>query len=484
MGTPLPRAGLQALILCGPGTSFGTLLDQDKTPKCLALIANRPMIYYPLKFCMISDISDVTLITPPSALARIKSALQQDPYLNSLPVPKVVAPQDLQATMATAQLLRLPEVQSCIESDFFILPCDLVCEIEGTYLLKMWMASQGQAMMTEESRHRRGGLCMYYHTEDAVKKDGLNLIAVEPARSSQRLSKLLMSIGMDTVKRNLERDKGFLLRHSFTKRQATQAKMLTGYRDSHLYIFPYWVKDLSRRQERLVSISEDLIGLWAKSAWQRGLHEKLGMDTCLSQQKEGQENDYRGLSTVTHQPPRNDVPEVPPLLAYLHTGLTPLVRRVDNPALLLSTSLRLAKLGSIEDVGHTAPFAHDRKIVSPDCVASNCFISKDDCLLGSNVIVERCSVIKESCIGPNSKICSGARITRCVILDGVVIGERCVLTGCIVGSLSHIGNDSVLKDCEVQEGNVVPEQTEAKNEKFMPLFEDLEDDTDIFANSC
>lgn len=57
MGTPLPRAGLQALILCGPGTSFGTLLDQDKTPKCLALIANRPMIYYPLKFCMISDIS-------------------------------------------------------------------------------------------------------------------------------------------------------------------------------------------------------------------------------------------------------------------------------------------------------------------------------------------------------------------------------------------------------------------------------------------
>jgi translation initiation factor eIF-2B subunit gamma len=506
MGAVLPTAGLQALILCGPGTSFGTLLDQEKTPKCLALIANRPMIYYPLKFCMISDISseletirhrsafacceellivsDVTLIAPPSALASIKSALQQNPYLKSLPMPKVVAPQDLQPTMATAQLLRLPEVQSCIISDFFLLPCDLVCEIEGTYLLKMWMASQGQAIMAEENRHRRGGLCMYYRGEDAVKDESLNLIAIEPARSSQRLSKLLMSIGMDTVKRNMERDKGFLLRQSFTKRQATQAKMLTGYRDAHLYIFPYWVKDLARRQERLESISEDLIGLWAKSAWQRGLHEKLGMNTCLSQQKESQENDYRGLSTITHQPPRNHVPEVPPLLAYLHTGSTPLVRRVDNPALLLSTSLRLAKLGSTEDAGHTAPFAHDRKIVSPDCVAANCFISKDDCLLGSNVVVERHSVIKESCIGPNTKICSGARITRCVILDGVVIGERCVLTGCIVGSRSHIGNDSVLKDCEVQEGNVVPEETEATNEKFMPLFEDLEEDTGIFANSC
>ncbi|KAJ5952721.1 uncharacterized protein N7479_011134 [Penicillium vulpinum] len=388
--------------------------------------------------------------------------------------------------MATAQLLRLPEVQSGIESDFLLLPCDLVCEVKGTYLLQIWMASQGQNVMAEEVKHRRGGLCMYYHAEDAVKDESLDLVAVEPlrqtegpARSGHRVSKLLMSMGMDTVKSNMEHDKGFLLRHSFVRRQDTQAKMLTGYRDAHLYIFPYWVKDLARRQERLVSVSEDLIGLWAKSGWQRGLHEKLGMDTCLGQQKESQENDYRELSTVTHQSPQNDVSEVPPLLAYLHTGSAPLVRRIDNPALLLSTSLRLAKQQSIEEVDHAAnrsPFAHERKIASPECVASNCFISKADCLLGSNVIVEKRSAIKESCIGPNSKICSGARITRCVILDNVVIGERCVLIGCVVGSGSCIGNDSVLKDCEVQEGNVVPEKTEANNEKFMPLFEDLEED--------
>lgn len=413
-------------------------------------------------------------------------------------MPKLLAPQDLQATMATAQLLRLPEVQSCIESDFLLLPCDLVCELQGTYLLQMWMASQGQTVMGEEERHRRGGLCVYYHAADAMKDEVLDLIAVEPlrqtrisTRSSHRPAKLLMSIGMDTVKRNLERDKCFLLRHSFAKRQATQAKMLTGYRDAHLYIFPYWVKDLARRQERLVSISEDLIGLWAKSAWQRGLCEKIGMDTCLSQQKENHgEHHYRELSTITHQPPRNDISEVPPLLAYLHTGSTPTVSRVDNPNLLLSTSLRLAKLESIGEVDHVAtqsPFAHDRKIASPEFLASNCFISKTDCLLGSNVTVEEHSVIKESCIGPNSKICSGARIMGCVILDNVVIGERCVLTGCVVGSGSYIGNDSVLRDCEIQEGNVVPEQTEAKNEKFMPLLEDLEEDTDksdVFANSC
>ncbi|KAJ5200525.1 hypothetical protein N7472_005729 [Penicillium cf. griseofulvum] len=432
---------------------------------------------------------DVTLVTHPSALAYIKSALQQDPDLQSLPLPKVIAPQDLQATMATAQLLRLPEVQSCIESDFLLLPCDLVCEIEGTYLLQMWMASQGQMVMAEKEKRNRGGLCVYYHAEGTIKDEALDLIAVEPLRQT-KLSKLLMSIGMDTVKRNLERDKGFLLRQSFTKQQITQAKMLTGFRDAHLYIFPYWVKDLVRHQKRLVSISEDLIGLWAKSGWQQGLHEKLGMNTCLNQQKENEENDYRKLSTVTHQLPQNDVSRVPSLLAYLHMGSTPLVRRVDSPPLLLSTSLRLAKQESIEEAYRAAtrsPFAHDRKIASPECVASNCFISKADCLLGSNVIVERHSVIKESCIGPNSKIGSGARITRCVILDNVILGERCVLSGCVVGSGSYIGNGSVLSDCEVQEGNVVPEQTEAKNEKFMPLFEDLEEDTDsldVFADGC
>jgi translation initiation factor eIF-2B subunit gamma len=212
------------------------------------------------------------------------------------------------------------------------------------------------------------------------------------------------------------------------------------------------------------------------------------MDTCLSQQKESENNDYRKLSTVTHLIPQNDVSRVPSLLAYLHTGSTPLIRRVDNPALLLSISLHLAKQEAIEEVDRAArsPFAHDRKIASPECVASSCFISKADCLLGSNVIVERHSVLKESCIGPDSRIGSGARITRCVILDNVIIGGRCVLNGCVVGSRSVIGNGSVLSDCEVQEGNVVPEQTEAKNEKFMPLFEDLEEDTDspVFAGDC
>ena len=38
-----------------------------------------------------------------------------------------------------------------------------------------------------------------------------------------------------------------------------------------------------------------------------------------------------------------------------------------------------------------------------------------------------------------------------------------------------------MKDCEVQDGNVVPDETDAKNEKFM-IFEGLDDEDDMDAS--
>jgi len=44
--------GLQALILCGPGSNFPTFTaNPDEHPKALLPIANRPMVWYPIDFC-------------------------------------------------------------------------------------------------------------------------------------------------------------------------------------------------------------------------------------------------------------------------------------------------------------------------------------------------------------------------------------------------------------------------------------------------
>jgi len=171
---------------------------------------------------------------------------------------------------------------------------------------------------------------------------------------------------------------------------------------------------------------------------------------------------------------------IPPILAYTHSTApsAPFIRRVDTTALLLSVSLRLAKLDSIEDVGRAtaSTFAHTAKVAYPAGLAARTTVTKPDCLLAENVTVEEKCVIKECVIGANCQISTGSRLTRCVLMDGVVVGEKCQLTGCVVGKKCKVGKEAVLKDCEVQDGNVVPDGTDAKNEKFM--IGGLEDELD------
>ena len=48
----MPPPGFQAIILCGPGSSFPTFTaNPDENPKALIPIANRPMVWYPIEFC-------------------------------------------------------------------------------------------------------------------------------------------------------------------------------------------------------------------------------------------------------------------------------------------------------------------------------------------------------------------------------------------------------------------------------------------------
>lgn len=64
----MPSTGLQALILCGPGSSFPTFTSNpDENPKAILPIANRPMVWYPIDFCHRMGITSRSLsLTPES----------------------------------------------------------------------------------------------------------------------------------------------------------------------------------------------------------------------------------------------------------------------------------------------------------------------------------------------------------------------------------------------------------------------------------
>ncbi|KAH8178194.1 hypothetical protein LIA77_03276 [Sarocladium implicatum] len=519
----MPSTGLQALILCGPGSSLPTFTSSpDENPKALLPIANRPMVWYPIEFCYRMGITNITLVCPPSAYEAINTGMNTNPFLTTLPLPRpdILAPKDLDYNTGTAHVLRLPEITKLIESDFIVLPCDLVCELDGHQLLQAWMVKavsltqllQTPAFTNGSQAQYSGGLGVWYDTKSSVpvKGEETDFMATAPLQHGASpapkdslfpdLSKLVLSMPTDSLNDAMEDRGSMSVRHGLV-RAHPRVRMRTAHRDAHIYIFPRWVLDFIQINDRLESLGEDVVGWWAKAGWQKGLAEKLQIEDSCEQKSETDEVDAQAAS---YSSPREGSPEsrpsskssadsdkamsaakivadlkvddkkpftVPPIIAYTHTNTDAgkLIRRADTASLLLSLSLQLAKLPSLEEVSpdEASPFAHARKIAYPEGVKSRTTITKADCLIAENVTVEEKTSIKETVIGANSQIHEGAKLAQCLLMDGVTVGKGCKLTRCVLGKRCVIGDGSVLTDCEVQENLLVEPQTEDKDNKLM-----------------
>ncbi|KAF2433554.1 hypothetical protein EJ08DRAFT_583569 [Tothia fuscella] len=538
----LPQPGFQALILCGPGISLNTFTSNPKEfPKALVPIANRPMVWYPLEWCSRMGISSrtiapyITLITPPECKEAIEASLSLNPHFTGLPKPEIIAPEDLTQNTPTGDIFRLPDVQEAVTGDFIVLPCDIVCELDGLSLLEEWMVQEAglggasgglndgrplRGGIGGEKMGRRGGLGVWYPTkgQDAIKGEETDFIATTPLSAPivpspcvslrRDISKLVYAIPTDTMKDITENGKSFPIRHSLLRKHG-RIKMHTTYRDAHIYFFPYWVLEMIKRNESFDSFGEDVVGWWAKAGWQDGLGEKLDLRDILapiqsthSDQDNGdgfpgeEEINVASYSTTrtsnhinkeikaiafasrvqdSSSPisPRITLPstgklEIPPILAYVQPNdpAGPIIRRVDSAALLLNVSLRLAKLPSLHDAANkekSSPFSHALKIAHPDSIPVQCKVESENCLVAENVTIgERCQ-IKESVIGTGCTIGIGAKLIRCVVMEGAIVGEFTSLSGCILGRRCKIEGGprtdkekTDLRDCEVQEGYVVP----------------------------
>jgi translation initiation factor eIF-2B subunit gamma len=461
------------------------------------------------------------LIAPPSSAPAITTALNTNPHLTSLPLPKpyLLSPKDLDQNTGTAQIFCLPEVREIVTGDFIVLPCDLVCELGGESLLESWMVkeaglggstgggheSTGPKMaLGGERGGRRGGLGVWYETkgETIIKGEETDFIAtvpieggpVPPSKSSllNNISKLVYSVPTDTLNDITEDKKSLPIRHGLI-REHPRIRMLSSHRDAHIYIFPAWVLDMMNANQHMDSIGEDVIGWWAKAGWQEGLGDKLGLREVLSVQAPTDTDeslldnnpahddiDFSSLSTTFTSNLRSTETSgkeklaVPPILAYVQPKGGKMIRRVDTAPLLLFVSLQLAKLEAIDAVGRdtSSPFAHQAKVAYPEGIASKTTVTRPDCLLAENVTVEEKCSIKECVIGANCQIKQGAKLQRCVLMDGVVVEKGCKLTGCILGRRSQIGEESVLLDCEVQENLLVEARSMFPPLSFLLFLED------------
>ena len=447
-----------------------------------------------------------------------------------------------------------------------LLPCDLVCDVPGETFLESYLTSLaslggvGTASRDDlgtsvpkiiglggERSGRRGGLSVWYCTanrEESVKGEECDFMAtakldpehdvpirkrsLDPEISRGTLRKLVWAMPMSSLMDECEENKSWHVRQSLLNQYGC-VKCLTQFRDAHIYLFPYWVKDFARLNEEFESVSEDLIGTWAKAEWRKPSYRaRLGAWKIFGEKKEDTERgktedipieeeiDILSLSstrTTRHAssqtsrlkrttqlasrvhsgsdpddpgilypkaPDENasdsgPPPLVPPILSYIHPAAptAPLLRRIDTTSLLLSVSLLLAKIPSIDESPNgkltptTSPFAHTSKVAATAMVAPRTTITRSDCLIGENASVASQCVIKTTVIGPSVTVGTGARLTKCLVMESAVIGEKCVLTGTVVGKKAMIGKGCVLQNCEVQDGNAVAEGTEGKDEKFL-----------------
>ncbi|KAF2481027.1 eukaryotic translation initiation factor-like protein subunit eIF2B-gamma [Neohortaea acidophila] len=528
----LPSPGLQALILCGPGSSLSTFTSNPADfPKAIVPIANRPMVWYPLDWCYRMGVSDITLVTPPESLSALESALATNPALTSLPSPKplVLAPAELTQTTGTAQLLRLPEVQKIITSDFVVLPCDLISELDGTHLLQQWMTLNPLWASSAAQNQFKGGLTLFYPTHGleniSHKKDETDFLATVPLPTSHvpspstslrpNIERVVQVMPTDTLHDLISEkpEPGYLrLRQSMLAKHG-RVKMRMKLRDAHVYVLPRWVKEFAARNDRFDSISEDVLGWWAKADWQEGLAEKLQLTDILrgttevpNDDEEDDQVDVAAMSSTkaARSPVQHLGSEtafasrvgtsttlstkkpvvIPPLLAYVQPApSTPLIRRVDTTHQLLNVSLHLAK----QPITPASALSHEHKIHPTATLEQQSRVSAEDSLVGENVRIGFRSNIKESVIGANCNVGKNVRLTRCLLMEGCVVGDGVQLVGCVLGRRAVVVGQKALAgegSVAVGEGSTQGESATKSRKKGKGAAGDGDDDDKTRLTDC
>ena len=382
-----------------------------------------------------------------------------------------------------------------------MLPCDIVCELEGLSLLEAWMVQEagfggasggysesGQLVPSGiggEQKGRRGGLGVWYSTkqvENAVKGEQTDFIAttplepplVPPPRSSlrQHLEEVVISMPTDSLNDIVEANKGFPMRHGLLRR-FSQVKMRSSVRDAHIYFFPYWIKDMVAKNNRFDSIGEDVVGWWAKAGWQVGLGEKLGLREVL-QPQDSQENEPNGLANSI-----NPLPQEVDVASYSTTCMLltkndqlpskTFASRVQHPSistrpLLLpnpltipsilayiqptseSSSLLIRRVDTAELLRHVSLLL--AKQPSTDNAGASSPFAHPSKIAHPESLPKQCRVESEnSLLDANVTVAEKVNIKQCVIGTNCSIGSGSRLQGCVLMEGVTVGENVQLSDC-------------------------------------
>ncbi|KTW30662.1 hypothetical protein T552_00377 [Pneumocystis carinii B80] len=411
--------GFQAIILAGFGTGLYPLTEANNLPKALLPIANKPMIWYVLKWCEEAGFLSVMVICQTQVESCLSSYLR-NVYDGHIRV-QVYALSGVDDVLGTADVIR--KIHDKIKSDFIILSCDLIMNLPPHEILDF---------------HRIHTPTVTFLLYD-ISKDENFIISKDSDR------KMFFGINKSDnslvfVKSEGEVNEEFIVRMSMLWKYP-RIYVTSTLRDSHLYIFKRWVLDLIVQNERISSIQEDLIPLLLKFQYQSLLLKRYNIKELCSRNY-----GYNlGSDSLDEKPVR--------VISYLLP---------DNRYCLRSNTIQ-----AYTDLNRNlSKISAEPRVCTTAKMAQKVIIGADS-LVGENTkIDERCNV-KKSVIGANCILGKSVTVVNSIIMNNVKIEDSVRLDGCIVCVNSVIGAKSKLKNCCISGGYEVPSETCARNDNLI-----------------
>ncbi|PRT55681.1 Translation initiation factor eIF-2B subunit gamma [Wickerhamiella sorbophila] len=421
----------EALVFCGDGRRLSPVAGESMT-KAMLPVANKPLLAHTLEWCEKAMFKKITLVCTPMSIREITAYVELQPGSRSIPIEI--------AEFASTTGETLACLASKIDSDFVVLPCDFITDLDPEQLLSVHRASDIKNLVTG----------FYYRNTiesiDTKKVLGPDVLLHTPFDKDGQ-AVLLDAYERQFVKDNKHLDVRMAMLWKFGNAVASTDLLYTS-----IYVCRRPVLDILSEADEDASVAVEnktvhkLMRNFARRTWQ---HRKK-------------------LDTIA-------VAQLPASACYIRANNLPAYLEA-NRHIMKVRARDMAKSGTA-----AAPAAKEKGAA----------LVGNDSLVGDESALGAKSSVKRSVIGSNCTIGTKCRITGCVVLDGTTISNDVVLENCIIGRAAVIRDRVRLTSCEVEGGYEVPSGFEAKNdvlkglsmsglddEEYENLYESLSEDED------
>jgi len=473
----------EAVVLGGGKGSRMNELTRGKTPKCLLPIANKPLIWYPLKMLENHGFTEaIVIILEPFRSALLKALIDAG-SLKNLKLDVVEIPD---ADWGTADSLR--HIKDKVSRDLMVVSCDLITNLNLQLVADAFRVEDAAltCLLSPLAKQWIEAVAPGPKTKRKGMTGDRDFVGLEPKESSTSTttSRLLFLANEADVEDDVVSFKKSLFKRH--PRMLMRSKIL----DGHLYLMKRWVLDLLEEKKSKATLKGEFIpyllanqfaGSKRTNSKQSGETEGVNESLTKKSVQDFVEQDswIDMLSKLSNAPATFNLSPSPPCPVRCNALLAAddaesVFVRVNTTAAFCEANKAMLRLmpHHFQELTSKSP-SPDPSSNAPTTSASTTSSTASktgivgDSLVGDGTSLGLKSHIKKSVIGKNCQIGSNVRIVNSVVLDNVVIGDDVTVTGCLLLEDTEVKEKTEIKDSVVASGCVVEPKSKITNESIV-----------------